>query len=54
MNNPVLVDDDAPRKPSQIDDALVSAQQKRFLKQLTRNLLMTMATAIELQHQLFQ
>ena len=34
MNNPVFVDDDAPRTPSPIDDALVSAQQKRFLKTL--------------------
>ena len=34
MINPVFVDDDAPRTPSPIDDALVSAQQKRFLKRL--------------------
>ena len=37
MTDPILVDDDAPRTPSPLDDALSSAQQKRFLKSLNED-----------------
>ena len=37
MTDPILVDDDAPRRPSPLDDALSSAQQKRFLKSLNED-----------------
>jgi len=37
MTDQILVDDDAPRTPSPLDDELSSAQQKRFLKSLNED-----------------